>query len=148
MANRRVRSFSFDGVFPSVGTENELIQPHELEAEVGAVLRERKQKNGPGKAYLRRSHWLGRLCMLPVAGWKRKHLVLTQDRLVICESATNPYGIQMLLRDLCAEVTNSSGHSDLFFCLRVKSPRKSVELSFDSREDLEFWLLQLNGVSN
>ena len=140
MANRRVRSSSFDGVFPSVGTENDLLPPQEANAEVS--LRQRRLKNA--HVYLRDWYWLGRLCMLPFAKWKRRHLVLTQDRLIICESPTNPYGIQLLLKGLHAEVTNSAGHNDLFFCLRLKSARKAVELSFDTREELEFWLLSIS----
>ena len=135
----RKRSYSFE-LLAAGEAEDEPLS--ELETEIALTVRERNQRRKSSVVvYVKKSSWLSRWCALSRPQWKRQHLLFTQDRVIVCSSPKHPYGTNFIFKDLTVQFSKNNGHDNNHFCLLLITKTQSTEISFESKEDLENWLM-------
>ena len=135
----RKRSHSFDFLADEEAGDEPL---SELETQIALTVRERNQRRKSSVVvYVKKSSWLSRWCALSSPRWKRQHLLFTQDRVILCNSPKHPYGSYFTFKDLTVQFSKNNGHNNNDFCLQLATKHESMEVSFESKDDLENWLI-------
>ena len=143
MNSNKRRSDSFDGSSLSTGQEHYVMS--ELEAEIAntVLMRQRLNRKRDGPAHVKQitKPWI--FCFRAQPQWEKKHLILTQDRLIITNHKENLNGLQFKFSELSANISKLPGHTQLMFCLNVADGKNEVEVSLTNMEEMEFWLGKL-----
>ena len=66
-------------------------------------------------------------------------MLLTQDKLIICKSPGEHGGTVWPLKQLEVEISSALGHNGKFYCLRLLSNSGELEISFECKDDFEYW---------
>ena len=128
----RKRSYSFEA------PHAELAEESFSQVETEPIPQKRRRK-AFAVVYTEEQSWASRFCLSSACTWKRRFLVVTQNKLVLCGQPNRPYGTAFPLRTLRLRVSKNSGHQDKYLCLELTDSKRVVTVSFESREDLEVW---------